>query len=129
MARQKSALKRKDALLLIMIIVGAAIVGTVMWFMRNSDKPEQVTVKVDGNVVYSESLSKDIEYKVDGYDGGYNIVVVQDSKVSVKEADCPDKVCMNSGQISKSGDTIVCMPHKVVVEIEGGEGTVDSVAK
>ena len=128
MTKQRSALKGRDAALLILIIIGAAIVGTVMWFMRNSQTAERVVVKVDGTTVYSESLDKDAEYKAEGYDGGYNTIVIKDKKVSVREADCPDKVCMNSGEIEKSGDTIVCMPHRVVVEIEGGEASVDSVA-
>ena len=55
--------------------------------------------------------------------------MVKDGKVSVTEADCPDKVCVNTGEISKSGDTIVCLPHKLVVEIEGSTSETDAVAR
>ena len=58
MTKQRSALKGRDAALLIFIIIGAAIAGTVMWFMRNSQTADKVTIKVDGNVVYSDSLKK-----------------------------------------------------------------------
>ena len=129
MTKQRSALKGRDAALLIFIIIGAAIAGTVMWFMRNSQTADKVTIKVDGNVVYSDSLKKDHDVNVDGYDGGYNHVVVKNGKVSVTEADCPDKVCVNTGEIGTPGDTIVCMPHKMVVEIEGSGENVDSVVK
>ena len=99
MTKQRSALKGRDAALLIFIIIGAAITGTVMWFMRNSQSADKITIKVDGNVVYSDSVKKDTEVNVEGYDGGYNHVVVKNGKVSVTEADCPDKVCVNAGEI------------------------------
>ncbi len=35
----------------------------------------------------------------------------------MKEADCPDKVCVGMRRISKSGETIVCLPHKLVIAI------------
>lgn len=129
MTKQRSTLKGRDAALLILIVVGAAIVGTVMWFVRNSETADKVTVKVDGNVVYSDSINKDTEFEAKGYNGGYNRVRVKDGKVSVTEADCPDKVCINSGEKQKSGDTIVCLPHRVVVEIEGGGSDTDAVAR
>ena len=129
MIKQRSTLKSRDAALLILIVVGAAIVGTAMWFMRNSQAADRVTVKVDGKVVYSETLDKETEFNAEGYEGGYNRIVVKDGKVSVTEADCPDKVCVNTGEISKSGDTIVCLPHKLVVEIEGSTSETDAVAR
>ena len=39
----------------------------------------------------------------------------------MKDADCPDKLCEKTGKISKNGETIVRLPHRVVVEIQGGE--------
>jgi hypothetical protein len=47
----------------------------------------------------------------------------------MKDADCPDKLCEKTGKISKNGETIVCLPHRVVVEIQGGEGNVDSLVR
>ena len=124
-----SVLKRRDAALLILIVIAAAVIGTAMWFMRNSKQADKVTIKVDGNVIYSEALSRDNEINVDGFDGGHNTVVIKGGKVSVTDADCPDKVCMNTGEIDSVGQTIVCMPHRVVVEIEGSAQEVDSVVK
>ena len=39
----------------------------------------------------------------------------------MKDAECPDKLCMRQGAISRDGQTIVCLPHKLVVEVIGGE--------
>ena len=37
----------------------------------------------------------------------------------VTDADCPDQVCIRMGKISKTGENIVCLPHKLVVQLEG----------
>lgn len=48
---------------------------------------------------------------------GYNTVVVKDQKIGIIEADCPDKICISEGFISKPGATAVCLPHKVLIEV------------
>lgn len=129
MDKQKSAKKKRDALLLIFILAGAAVLALVFFFMRRGSEPENVLVKVDGRVVYNDSVIKDNTFTVDGFDGGYNIVEIKDGKVQVTEADCPDKICVTSGFISAPGETIVCMPHRVVVEINGGGTATDAVVR
>lgn len=49
---------------------------------------------------------------------GYNLVVIQDESVGITEADCPDKICISEGFVSKPGATVVCLPHKVLVEVK-----------
>ena len=59
--------------------------------------------------------------------GGYNIVTVQDGKIAVTEANCPDQYCVKQG-FCNSGAQIVCLPHKLVIsflgesEIDGAVG-------
>lgn len=50
---------------------------------------------------------------------GINIVKVKDNKIGIIEADCPDKVCMNPEYIEKPGQSLVCLPNKVMIEIKG----------
>lgn len=56
---------------------------------------------------------------------GYNKIEVSDKGVRITESDCKDKQCI--GQISKTGEIIVCLPHRLVVKIEGNR-EVDGVA-
>ena len=72
---------------------------------------------------------KNASVTVEGYQGGSNTVVIENGTVYMKDADCPDKLCEKTGKISKNGETIVCLPHRVVVEIQGGEGNVDSLVR
>ena len=50
---------------------------------------------------------------------GYNLIELGDGRVRVIEADCPDKIDVKQGYISRIGETIVCLPNKMVVEIKG----------
>ncbi|MBS5886443.1 MAG: NusG domain II-containing protein [Clostridium sp.] len=50
---------------------------------------------------------------------GLNIIKVKDNKIGIIEADCPDKVCMNPEYIEKPGQSLVCLPHRVMIEIKG----------
>lgn len=50
---------------------------------------------------------------------GTNIIKIKDNKIGIIEADCPDKVCMNPDYIEKPGQSLVCLPHKVMIQIKG----------
>ena len=67
------------------------------------------------------------DLKCRGFIGGYNIVNIENGVVDVREADCDNQICVNSSTITKPGQTITCIPHRVVVEIVGGSDGVDSV--
>ena len=44
----------------------------------------------------------------------------------MEDADCPDKVCVKTGKIKKPGQTIVCLPHRTVIEITGDNADIDA---
>lgn len=57
------------------------------------------------------------------------ILLVQRGSIRFLDADCPDKLCVRSGTLSKNGDTAACVPNKVVVIIENKEKSFDAVAE
>ena len=61
---------------------------------------------------------------------GAMIVEVKEGRIRVKESDCPRRVCLHTGWIQHPGETIVCVPNKIVIEIEASESapSVDVVA-
>ena len=71
---------------------------------------------------YKGELKKN-DYK--GFSGLYGSYAQKDGKASMAKADCPDKICVNHAAISKKGETIVCLPHKVVVEVVDENGIQD----
>ena len=88
-------------------------------------------VTVDGGEYYSSLLagenqqSERREIDIDGH----NKVVITDGEVWMEEADCPDKLCVLQGKISRSGQTIICLPNKTMVTIKGGKSEYDGVAQ
>lgn len=115
-------------MLIATLIIVCAAVFLIINFVVKKDGIT-AAVKVDGNIVYMLPLDKNASVIVEGYQGGSNTVVIEDGTVYMKDADCPDKLCEKTGKISKNGETIVCLPHRVVVEIQGGEGNVDSLVR
>lgn len=110
-------MKKKD-LILIGLVLAAAAAGFLFMYSSKKDG-EKAVVTVNGKEVWSGSLSEDAVYTVKSKNGT-NVVRIQHKKVSVTKADCRDQICRRHKAIDKTGETIVCLPHKVVVEIKDG---------
>ncbi len=119
---------KKDILLITVIVMIALVVFLFIHFFIKKDG-SMVVVKINGDINYKGSLYQSKELVVDGYQKGSNRIVIQDGFVYMADADCPDKLCEHMGKISKTGENIVCMPHRVVVEIVGDGSELDSVVK
>lgn len=105
-------------------MVLAVLIASIV--MLTAKKGGTVEVYVDGKLTYSYSLDKNRTFEVD-CDNGKNVVEIKDGKVSVIDADCNTRACVKSKAISKKGEQIVCLPHKLIVVIKGGsEGELDA---
>jgi hypothetical protein len=109
--------RRNDLLLFAVILVTGVIMFVVLDFMKADGA--SVGVHVDGKVVASYPLSTDRDVEL-GYNG-HNLLVIKGGRATITDADCPDKLCVKQKAISKAGETIVCLPHRLVVKISGGE--------
>lgn len=98
-------------------MVLAVLIASIV--MLTAKKGGTVEVYVDGKLTYSYSLDKNRTFEVD-CDNGKNVVEIKDGKVSVIDADCNNRACVKSKAISKKGEQIVCLPHKLIVVIKGG---------
>jgi len=111
------------------ILALCAILGLLPLTMLIPGKAagQTAVVKAAGKVVATLPLNQDGEFVFD--ENGTNVVIVRDGKVCITEADCPDETCVKMGWVSKAGDTIVCLPHRLTVTIEGGEADSDAVTR
>lgn len=66
------------------------------------------------------------EIKVTDADGHYNVVEIKDGRVRVKEADCPNQICVHTGWLSKPGQISFCAPNNLKVIIKGKSAGVDA---
>lgn len=115
-------MKKNDVIMIavIVIIALAAFVGVNLYGEQNT-KDAQAVVTIDGKEYGSYPLAEDTTVKIESENGGFNLLVIEDGAASVEEASCPDKICVRHKPIDKTGETLVCLPNKVVVEIENGE--------
>ncbi|MBQ1182837.1 MAG: NusG domain II-containing protein [Clostridia bacterium] len=106
--------KKGDMILSVGIIVLAVILFLCFFLFKTEGK--QVVITVDGEVfgTYSISTDQEIEVKTER---GVNIVAIFDGKVSVTAADCPDKYCVSHVAVNETGETVVCLPHRMIVEV------------
>ncbi|MBQ1411998.1 MAG: NusG domain II-containing protein [Clostridia bacterium] len=75
--------------------------------------PRTVVIRADGREVACLPLDVDTVYAVS--EG--NVIEIRDGGVRMIRADCPDQVCVHTGRITETGQSIVCVPHRVVVTI------------
>lgn len=115
MSRIKMSPKLRNDIILFAVIIILAVAGI---FILNFSRAEgnSVIIFVDGVETARYSTHSDIE-KVIETEWGSNTLVIKSGKVSVENADCPDLVCEKHREISKDGETIICLPHKLVIEI------------
>lgn len=109
------ALKKSDWILIGVLIVAGMMV--VVSQHLNKQEGSQVEITVDGEVYKKLNLNKDEEVRIPCEGGHYNIVQVRNGAVDMLEADCKNQVCVKSARIDEVGETIVCLPHKVIVKI------------
>ena len=109
------------ATIVVMLIMLVALL--VLVFMPKGSK---VVIRVDGKILYEYSLMEDREILVQIDENNYNVVVIENGEVYISKATCKNKVCVETGKISKVGETIACLPNKLIVEIVGNNREVDT---
>ena len=116
----KELKKRKWDLIFILIAAALAAVLYFSGLLAPGGKGAYAVIYFDGTEMERIKLDNNYTELPVRTHLGENIVAVSNEEVSVISADCPDKLCVKQGKVSKKGETIVCLPHKIVVEVEGG---------
>lgn len=116
--------KKKADIILIAVLLALALVSYLVYVIPTSSA-DKVVVRVDGNITNTYSLDQDGTYSLNN---GSNILVIEDGKAYLKQANCPDKLCVKQGKISKVNQCITCLPNKLTVTIEGKNSEVDFIS-
>ncbi|MDR0519739.1 MAG: NusG domain II-containing protein [Clostridiales Family XIII bacterium] len=114
---KKTHKTRNDLILLAALLAIAATVFAAVGLAKVDGA--SVAVIVDGKTVASYPLGADREVSLEY--NGHNTLSIKGGTAHVTDADCPDKLCVKQRGISKEGETIVCLPHKTVIMVKGGE--------
>lgn len=72
-------------------------------------------------VTLTDNMGMDI-LNIPEIDCSPDAVEVNNDQIRIKGSTCPQQICVNRGYISKPGETIICLPHKMIIEIESTNG-------
>lgn len=118
-------MKKNDLILAAVILVAAACVF-IFQYCRQDDKKQNVKITVDGNTYGVYSLTEDQTIRINDT----NRLIIRNGEVYMDWADCPDQICVRHHAVSKDGESIICLPNKVVVAIEStDENDLDGIVQ
>lgn len=111
--------KFKNDLILIAGILSVIAVAALLLLLRGEGTT--VRVELNGEVMGNYSLAIDREVEILSGENGEekNLLVIRDGKAYVSSATCPDGICAGHRPISRVGESIVCLPHGVVITVVG----------
>lgn len=108
---------RGDFFLAVAIALAAAVLGLGFLFPRTG----AAAVEIRQNGVLLDTIPLD-QSRTITVEGAYtNVIAVENGSVSMKSSTCPGADCVHTGQISKAGQAIVCLPNRVEIRLTGGE--------
>ena len=110
----KNGLRKKDLVWIAVILCVAGLTVLVHTFVGGVGA-NRVTVKIEGAIEGTYSLSENQEIEING---GTNRLQIKNGEASMIWADCPDQLCVHQKPVSLNHETIICLPNKVVVEVE-----------
>lgn len=111
-------MKKKD----VIIIAGALLCALALYLVSQVSmgvEASAVVVTVDGVEMLRRPLAMENSYEIAQEDGSINVIRVEDGAVFMEEANCRDGLCIRQGRMKNAAKTIVCLPHKLVVQLVG----------
>ncbi|MDE5983792.1 MAG: NusG domain II-containing protein [Eubacterium sp.] len=116
----------------ILIAVVVAVAGVLLFFLygANNNSGAYVRLEIDGKVTETLPLDVDAIREIETDDNATNTLVIKDGYAKMIDANCPDGLCTNQKKISRNGESIICLPHKVVVSVvdDNSDEQIDAVA-
>ena len=118
-------MKKLDYLALALILLVG--IGSILVFTLGRE-PGSMALIVTREGEWEVSLSQNRTIRMETGEG-YNLVEIMDGGIRVLEANCRDQLCVHQGEARDAGQTIVCLPHELVIRVQGTAGDVDTIAE
>lgn len=119
----------------IIVIIFLLSAAALLWIHYGKIDGRTAEIYQDGILLYTidlNAVTESYEITVNGENGARNIILVEQGQISMKEASCPDKLCVHMGKIHNASLPVTCLPNKVVIRIipdtENDNGTPDAIA-
>lgn len=111
---------RKKDVAVISIAMFCALALYMCGMLLQGGKASSVVVTINGEEALRVPLSIDKTFTFEQQDGAVNVLEVHDGAARMVEANCRDGLCIKQGETSSAAKSIVCLPHGLVVRLEGG---------
>lgn len=119
----------KNRIWIIIFSVVAVLCLAIWLFFSNISSPSRVVgIYKDGSLVEKIDLNSVTGEREITLSGNYgdNVILVSNGRIEMKSADCPDKLCVEHGELKVSSSPIVCLPNKVVIKFENSTDGADA---
>ena len=96
------------------------VLGLTAWLVWPRDPGAQAVVTRGGEELGRYPLNTPIRVPVQGANGFFLTLVVENGKAHVEGSTCPDLICQHHAPIDRAGEAIICLPGQVTIQVEGG---------
>ena len=123
-------MSRNGKIILLVLLAAAGLSVAAVAARRGETDHPVARITWDGEVgdeVELHPLGRGYSFTLENQEGS-NTISVEKGRIRVSQADCPDQVCVDQGWIADGTVPIVCLPHKLVIEIVGGGSAFDAAA-
>lgn len=121
----------RNAKIILILLLAAAVLSAGFLLLQQKETASPVArITRDGELLREiplDEVKESYSFVVEDEEGS-NTILVEPGRIRVSEADCPDQVCVNQGFISDGTVPVVCLPHKLMIEIVGGGSEFDAAA-
>ncbi|NLK16936.1 MAG: NusG domain II-containing protein [Clostridiales bacterium] len=121
--KESKPFKKADLLIIPLLMLASALAI----FLLSPGGGSYAEIYADGKLVRVMPLDVDAEFVYHFDEGRKNVITVKGGKVSVSYADCADKICTHYPPTDRASSSIICLPHKLVIIVRGGENEYDGV--
>lgn len=124
-------MNRKTAAVLGLLLLTAAACAAFLLLRPRGEERPMARITLDGALVEEidlNSVTQPRSFPVEDGAGGSNTILVEPGRIRVSGANCPDQICVAQGFISDGAVPIVCLPHRLMIQITGGGEELDAAA-
>lgn len=110
-------IKKRDIIVILLILFLSLFMAFFAKKLKSNEDGSYLRIELNGKEYGRYPLNKDKTFKIKIGEDEYNVVEIKNKEVRMKEANCRDLLCTHMPSIKKVGETIVCLPHRLILEI------------
>lgn len=112
--KEEKRKRRNDVIFIAAILLALTVIGLILHIF--SEQGDTVTVTVDQNVYGIYPLNRNAEIEIRSQNG-FNLLIIRNGEAFVESASCPDGICSSHRPIKEDGESIICLPNRVVISV------------